>query len=258
MRPVPGLTASKLYNATQMFRLGLGRSAGVTDHVLSDELRNDSLLEELTINCSVIDLVDSIKVGGQDLMCSNKGANIMMFHPEAQFEGARSFGFPLHKAVPVEVRVGTAAPSTLVAGLGIQPIPDELLAQGIPDVNGLGDALNVVFGLGTVTIAAGTSDVLTATSRRRTTLGALVIDSATAAALLDVVVEEITLNGRPLLGGVDPMPLADLSYLATDLDGRTLAQDVEVGDVVEVTLHNYNAGGIAVYGGIWCLPPRGA
>lgn len=253
------LSLAFLYNTTQMFLLGLGRDgAATTGKVLKDELNNDALLEDLVLQASQPGMVDDIKVGGQSVMCSDQSADLSMFHPEAYFEGARSFGFPIHKSVPVQVNVTLAANGTLVGSLGIQPIPEEVREHGIPDVNGLGDALDVVFGMGSVVVNAGATNTLSAKALRRCTLGALVLSATGGGGTegIDVEVTDIQVNKKSLLGGSASFPLGTLSNLATDLDGRVLAQEVDVNHQIVIFLKNNNAANITVRGGIWCMPPR--
>lgn len=255
------MTPQHLRNQNQGLTLGLSRDAAATvTKALSGVPQRDVLLEDVNVQASQFGLVDDIMIAGTSVMASDKSANILMFHPECYAEGARSLGIAMAKNQTVVVKCTLAANGTAVCHVGAQPLPKRLDADGNPmpppDPTDAGDALAYVFGLGKVHIGAGAVGELSAKATRNCTLGALFADPS--ASPLDLTIQYIKINNRPMLIGrqdttIDGVNIGAFSYLATDLDGRVLAQDVEVGDVVTVGILNDNVGALDVYGGIFCM-----
>lgn len=244
--------------AMQGLALGLQRVAASATPTLEGELQVDALLEDPTFVSSAEGLVTDFRIGGQPVLCSDKGAGWRMFHSQAQSEGHRSLGIPLKQKQLVSVTFALTGAATTCGAIGVKPIPPgEAVAPNDPSI---AKRLDYVFGLGSVNIGAGATGELVATSRREGTLGLLVLYSPTAAAAYDVTVSDITVNNRPLLAGrvsgatIDRSPLAWFDYLNTDCDGRILACPIGVNETVRVAMLNNNAGAIDVYGGIFMLP----
>lgn len=251
------ITPDHLKNQNQGLTLGLGRDGAATvTKALTGQPQRDTLLEDLNVVASQFGLVDDILLAGTSLMASDKSADILMFHPEAYAEGVRSIGIAIAKTQSVVVKATLAANGTIQAWTGGQPMPKREDGNGSPDPTDAGEALAFVFGLGKVNIGAGATADLTAKATRNCTLGALFIDASASG--IDLTIQAVKINNRPLLIGrqdttIDGVGILAYSYLATDLDGRIMAQTVEVSDVVTITILNNNAGALDVYGGIFCM-----
>lgn len=251
------MTPDHLKNQNQALTLGLGRDGAATvAKALTGIPQRDTLLEDLNVFATQPGLVDDILVAGTSVMCSDKGADILMFHPESYCEGARSLGIAIAKTQSVVVKATLAANGTIVAHFGGQPMPRRDDGTPPPDPTDAGEALAYVFGLGKINVPAAGLVELTAKATRNCTLGALFIDAP--ASTIDLSIEYVKINNRPMLIGrqdttIDTVGIVAYSYLATDLDGRVLAQDVEVSDVVSIGIRNNNAGALDVYGGIFVM-----
>lgn len=250
-------------NQNQALTLPLGRDgAASTVKTLQGVPQRHVLLEDLQIVASQLGLVTDILVAGASCMASDKGADILMFHPEAYAEGIRSIGVVMPKALSFTVKATLAANGTILANVGAQPVPPMEKGEAPPDPAEAGSDLAYVFGLDSVVVPALGAAIgeLTARATRNTTLGAIFVD--VSANPLDVTIEYIKINNRPMLVGrqdatIDALGVSFLGYLCTDIDGRVLAQDVAVGDTVTIGLRNANAAAVTAYGGIFCMHDDG-
>ena len=244
--------------ALQGLFLGLGRSTGAAAFNLEGELQVPALLLDPCFSADQEGLITDFRVGGQTLMCSDQGVGWKLWHAQSALEGSRAIGLPVPANTKVSVSGTLVAAGTIVAGIGVDPIPPgEARVPNSPEV---ADRLNYVFGLGSVAVPAGGDAFLAATCKRECTLGPLVLWSPTAAAAFDVTVENVEINNKPMPAGrvsganIDRGPLTYFDFLRTDLDGRTLNAECGYNHSVAVKLHNFNGGPITVYGGILVLP----
>lgn len=255
-----------LFNLLQMFRFPLGFDTGSAAPDVSAKPLNSGLLEDVAIVSSQLGTVE-VFVGGISCNVSDKPAHTLAFHPEAQFEGMRSISVPITKETAVRVTGTLAAAGSFGASLGFQPIPDETLARWggqVPDVKAIGKDIELYFGLGSVVVPLGGTATLRGKALSACRLGALVLDGSIAAAAYDISISSIKVRNKPMqaaeldtVGAVAGEFLGAFTYLATDLDGRVLGQDMEQGHEVEIVLVNRNAADITVYGTIFLLPTDG-
>jgi hypothetical protein len=237
----------------QGLALGLGRSTGAAAFSLTGTLQIPALLQDLVLRASQLGLVTDLRVAGQVLMCSNQGATLDMFRPDAEVEGQRGLGIPLAAQQVVQCDGTLAAAGTIAGGIGVDPItPDRVVP-----VNMLGRALDYVFGLGSSgAVAAGAAGTLTATSRRDVMLGRIVMNSDGGGDV--VTVRSIQVNNIELLSGqsgaTDELPVEYFSGENSDVDGLTLAYPVQDNGNVTVTIQNNDAVARTTYGGIFVMP----
>lgn len=242
-----------MYRNAQGLTLGLGSDrAATTAKALESALQQASLLQDLQITSTQLGLVDAIRVAGQSLMASDRGANIQMFAPKAHVEGHRGMAIPLAQQQTVSVDITLVANGTVSAGVSLRPIDPTAV---IP-VNKLGSALNYVFGLGLVNVLAGAGGSLIATARRDCVLGLCVLDAS--ANPEDVQIRSVTINNVELLAGPDgaagEFGIECFGFDSTDDDGNVVGYPVRTNDVVNIDFWNYNAAPVNVYGGIFVLP----
>lgn len=244
--------------ARQGLALGLGRATGAAAFVLSGQLEVPALLMDPLVMADQEGTIDRFTVGGQSVMCSDKGVGWRVFHAQAQMEGARAMGLPMAEKTVVSIEGTLAAAGTVLASLGVDPIPE---SEGrVPNDPEISRRLNYVFGLGSVSVPAGGTVEMVATARRHCVLGPMVLYSGTPAAALDVTIENVEVNNAPLPAGrlagatIDRIPLVHFDYLRTDLDGRVLHWEIRHNHQISILLRNYNASPITVYGGILVLP----
>lgn len=248
-----------VFAAAQGLALGLGaRKSGAATHTMEGEAQVPVLLEDLIFHSDQEGLIDDLRVGGQSLMCSDKGVGWRAFHTQSQLEGARSIGLPIRQKTTVTLSCTMAAAAIALAGVGVRPIPpEEARDANDPAVS---DRLNYIFGLGSTSCAPGVETVITAVARRSCKLGPIVLYPRVAAGYLDLAIRDVSYNNSPLGAGrvkgatIDELPIGFFDYLRTDLDGRMLDLDVEFNGALTITVFNANAGAIIVDGAVLVLP----
>lgn len=242
----------------QGLTLGLGRAAAVTVGTLAGTLMRDSMLMDPIVSASGFGLITDMAVAGQNLNVSSDGAPWQMWSAQAQAEGYRSLGIPLEQQQPFTMDYVFGAPVNISAGVNTDPIsPDEVVP-----VDSLGQALNYFGGFGQFPgpgIAAGADATLTTTVRRAVKLGLISMVGDPTALAADLTVRSIQVNNIELLCGGDTpvqreVPLEALSQLCTDTDGRMLGYEVAPNSVIDIVVHNYNAGALLCGGGFFCMP----
>lgn len=238
--------------------LGLGMPALSANPTLQGELQVASLLQDPIFTSTAEGLVTDFRVGGQPLLCSDRGVGLRCWDMAAQAEGHRAIGIPCRAKTLVSVEFALAAAGYVVGGVAVDDIPEDEAVD--PNHASIADRLNYVFGLGLMTIGAGATTTFTATSRRGCRLGRMILYGTAAGAYTRVGVKSIDLNNSPLASGrvsgstIDYLPLGFFDYTRTDIDGICLGADIGFNETLTLTLTNMDGVPYDIYGGIFIEP----
>ena len=241
-----------MYRNSQDLFLGLPRGTGSTAYSQTSTTEVAVLLQDVVIDTDQLGLVDEIKVSGQSILASDKGADINAFSPEAQVEGHRSIGIALARQQDVAIDCTLAAAGTVICSVGTAPVDPTRVVE----VGKLGPELAYVAGLGSASIGATTTGTLTCSMRKDMVLGLMTLTPASNP--LDLTVRSVSINRVEMLSGKSGQngegPIGTFANNATDIDGKCIGYFVRVNDVVTITVQNYNAGAITVRGAIFSMP----
>ena len=240
--------------------------AGITAMDESAVASINLLLQDLVISGETVGAigvqaggtVDSITLGGQQILVTTTGADVNSFVPDAfpSDPGVRAIACPI--AANQIFRVQATWDALSIGGFAVGTDP---LVGPVTPVNELGSALSYCAGLGTQAIATsgapGTiaSTTFQITINRDCILGRICLSQTNAAVFENrVMISSVMVNNLEMLSGQGDIPLPYFAANSSDNDGLTLGIPVRENAQVSFTVDNYDAAAFNLRGTIFCLP----
>tara|TARA_Y100001938_G_C8092886_1_gene436177 strand:- start:1757 stop:2521 length:765 start_codon:yes stop_codon:yes gene_type:complete len=247
------------YRAAQGFTLPMGRNAALGTGSLVQTLQRTSLLGSLFLISDQEGTVDSILVGGQEIMITDMSAGWRCFQFNSSAPADRYIGVPLEQNQQVQVDYTLAAAGIFSGGLTTDPIAGDF---AVVSVDQLGPVLSYCGGLtpiGGQAVAAGATVTVNTTIRRDCRIGRLVLYQV-GANPGEVTVDNIQLNALNMQSGTSTAPIEMYDPNSFADDQNSMFIDAQVNSQLSITYSNAGAGASTVFGAFWVVPaiPRSA
>ena len=247
------------YRAAQGFTLPLGSNAALAQGTLVQTLQRTSLLGSLFLVSDQEGTVDSILVGGQEIMITDMSAGWRCFQFNSSAPADRYVGVPLEQNQTVSLDYTLGAAGVFSGGLTTDPIAGDF---AVVSVDQLGPVLSYCGGItpvGGQAVGAGATVTVNTTIRRDCRIGRLVIYQI-GAPQGDVTVDSIQLNALNMQSGTSTAPIEMYDPNSFADDQNSMFIDAQVNSQLSITYTNNSGVASTVFGCFWVVPaiPRSA